>query len=169
MSQNIYSLKKKLMYAYEGDLVEATFIELIEPNSRLISNIAPVKSHIVRAISWVYAQADKKREEASVNSFLPSYEPEEEEKPKEEEGKKKEKVVDASSLSAKALMSSLDLCPDCDTGLVMANVMVMVSSGCGKVEGTNRFTQPMIAELHPLDTIGITGYFLENFILPYCQ
>lgn len=168
MNEHMYTLKKPLKYAYEGDLIEAKFIELIEPNSRLINNIAPVKANLVRGISWAYESARKIRDEASINSLMPA--PLQEEEPKvKEENKGKGKIVEAKSLSAHALMQSLDICTDCDTGLVMANVMMMVSSGCGKVDGETRFTKPMVAELHPIDTIGITGYFLENFILPYCQ
>ena len=145
--ENIYTFKHPLKYSTkEGEIAEAQWLEIKEPTSRFMDNIAPIRAHLMRAIAW----HEQKRKN---DNTIPREKGEEDEK-------------EENTLSAEEMMVTLDLPPDVDTALVIRNVMFMMPD-LGLIDGEKKITRPLIGDIHPEDTFGITGRFLINFILPY--
>lgn len=149
-----YIFKYPFEYAYDGDMAKSQFITIKPPNSRMINNIAPVKANLMRALNHSTTEDDKTQLDL-IDSLEPG------EKPPEK------KEVELTPL---LIMAALEFCPEgVDVAIVINNVMEMVCSGLGKLDGETKCTKPMRNEIHWEDQYGITGFFLINFILPSLQ
>jgi len=140
-----YPLVENFQYAAGGDMTEAQFIELSPPTPRLLSNLAPVKSEVMKAIVWSQNQDDVDDTEG-------------------EDSKGEE-----ASISPKAMMTTLELAPGVDVAKVLLNINAMLvgKDGLAKIEGEHRYTVPISEnDISIVDTYGLAGTFLVNFILP---
>ncbi len=145
MDEVIYTLKDTFEYAHtgSGNLENAQFITLLPPTARYITDIAPLKSSLFKAIQW----AQDKEDNDSVGEGTGS-------------------GGDVETISAKAMMTTLDLTPDVDMAKVMLHINSMLTNGLAKVDGEMRFTKPISEKISIIDVYGLAGTFLVNFIIP---
>lgn len=143
MSDVIYTLKDSFEYANKGQVENAQFITLLPPTARYIADIAPVKSYVLKAVEW----AQTKEDNNSVGEGTGS------------DG-------DSDSISPQVMLTTLDLTPDVDMAKIMLHINSMLTSGLAKVDGEIKYTKPIADGLSIIDSYGVAGLFLVNFIIP---
>jgi len=146
-----YKLQEGFEYANKdkGGMETAQFISITPPTARNITDIAPVKCEVMKAVNWAQNQDSVKTVE-TVETV--------------EDGA--EDNEDSKQIDPSSMMQTLELAPNIDVAKVILHVRAMLVGGLGKVDGEFRFTQPLAEDLSLKDVYGITGFFLVNFILP---
>lgn len=144
MEDVTYQLKNSFEYARGGTMEKAIFITLLTPTGRHITDIAPIKSSILKAISW------SQNQESDSNNT----------------GEGTGEGNDAESIGPDVMMTTLDLTPGVDIAKVLLHVNAMLTGGLAKIDGDTRYTKPIADNLSIEDTYGLAGCFLVNFILP---
>lgn len=137
-----YKLLEELEYASgKGEMEIAEFIEVSPPSARNITDIAPVKCEVMKAVNWAQNQSDVEQTEGD---------------------------EDGGGISSEGMMQTLELAPDIDVAKVILHVTSMLTgkNGLAKVDGEYNFTVPLADQLSLKDVYGLTGFFLVNFILP---
>ena len=143
MEEVIYTLKNSFEYATKGQMEKAQFITLLPPTARYITDIAPVKSYVLKAIEF----AQNKEDNDSVGEGTGS-------------------GGESETISPQVMITTLDLTPGIDMSKIMLHINAMLTNGLAKVDGEAKYTKPVADGLSIADAYGIAGCFLVNFIIP---
>lgn len=142
MSDNIksidYQLETPVPYAFEGNMIEGTFVTLYPPTSKNIVECAQLKQAFFRSLP-----KDQNTEDVTEDD--------------------KSKAEDA--LTGDAIIALLSMSTEVDLGKIMLTARELFSSGVGKMEGETKLTKPILDKVSFDDLEGMLGAYLVNFIL----
>ena len=139
-----YVLSTKMKYGAGGELVEAQFISFKPPTPRHISNLAPLRSEVLRAVQWAQEQSS---DSSSVEV---------------------QDVADSDAeIGHKEMMMTIEMAPSVDAAVAILHVQEMLTTGkLGLIDGETPLTKPLMDEMSIEDLYGVTGQFIVNFIIP---
>lgn len=139
MSDYRYVLQDTFEYALNGNVENAKFIDLNAPNARFLSNLAPIRCEVMKAIQW-------SQEQTSVQTSS------------SEETKE---------LKPSVMITTLELANNIDMVKVLLNVKeIITAKNMAKIDGESNFNKSLYDKMSLKDIYGITGQFIVDFTIP---
>jgi hypothetical protein len=145
MSDHRYMLVGELDYAFKGNMEKAQFIDLSMPSAKFLTNLAPIRCEVMKAIQW-------SQEQNSVTQQSSTQDSESEED---------------SGLDPVAMITTLELAKGVDIVKVLLNVKaIIISKGMAKIDGEINLNNSVYDKMSLKDIYGITGKFIVDFTIP---
>lgn len=141
MSQVVYELQDPFEYAYKGDLIKASFIEVEAPSFDQMKDFVIIKQALLAAVNEVQEESGAEIEKAD------------------------EATEGADSPDGDTIMRLLYMWSG-DLPSVMAAAKRVLTDGVASVEGAEKLTVPLLKKMSMRDYEGLVGTYLANFIMP---
>ena len=142
MSQETYELQDPFEYAHKGDVIKATFIEIVAPGFDQMQDFVIIKQALLAAVTEIQEQPDAEADKAE------------------------EKVEDDSNPLTGATIMQLLYMGKGELPPVMKAAKRLLTDGVASVEGVEKLTVPLLKKMSMRDFEGLVGAYLANFILP---
>lgn len=132
-----FELEVPIKYAYEGEMVDGTFITLKAPSSKNMLECSVLKQAFFRALPT--------DTDSTQNSS-------------DDDGEK-------ADLTGDAIMTLIMMSQNVELATIIATARDLFSSGVALLEGETKVTKPILDDIDPDDLERMIGDYLVNFIL----
>lgn len=139
MSEVIYELKQPFKYAVKEDMQEASFVTLIAPTYKQMSDMIPIKQAFTAAITEI-SDGSTKNEAAT-----------------RDEGEDHSEITGGDVMPIMLSWSG-------DMVKVMLHSAELFKAGAALVDGESRLTAPLLDKMALEDVEGLVGAYIANFI-----
>lgn len=133
----IYTLEQPLPYAKAGVMIEGSFIALMAPTSKNMSECAFLKQAFFRALPKTTAA------EQAANAG----------------------EADESDITGAGIITIITMSKDVDLAGVLITAKELFTSGVAMVDGEVKLTKPLLDAMSQDDLEAMTGEYMANFIL----
>ena len=149
-----YTLIRPFSYAYQGEAVEAQFIELREPTSHNLSEVGALRQGVVQAIRAVELTRQETESSAKSKAEAPD-EPEDVQANDQEE----------SGITANDVISILASSPVDLAKIYNSARHLILSKNIARVDGQEKMTLTLFEKMSARDVEMMIGTYIASFIL----